>query len=391
MPGIYHKQMNITFITTTSYIDTAFPLINILAKHNKINLFVNFSDNNKRSSFISIDESFYKNKIIVNNYDLLGDSKKIIDDWTNISLTFIYWKKWKISCFKNWLFLIKLNRLLNRNSVFHIQVMSFFWLFLLKLRRIKNIIIDYHDPIEHSDSQASKMLYLVKKQFNALSKNIIIHNKSVIPEFEKLYYVDSSKIVYTPFGKIPLHKIYRTAPTKNIKNSLLFFGRFSPYKGIEYLIEAAKMARKNITDLKVIIAGSGKIYFDTTDIKADNTFQIINRYIPNNELAQLIQESSIVVCPYTDATQSGVVMTAYAFNKPVIATKVGGLPEVVINNYTGKLVPPKDPDALAAAINELLQNPDILVEMTKNIKMFCEQSEFSWKNIAQKTIEVYKK
>jgi len=229
--------------------------------------------------------------------------------------------------------------------------MNFFWLFLLKLRRIKNIIIDYHDPIEHSDSQASKMLYLVKKQFNALSKNILIHNKSVIPEFEKLYNIDSLKIVYTPFGKIPLHKIYRIAPTKYIKNSLLFFGRLSPYKGIDYLIEAAKIVRKRIPDLKVIIAGSGKLYFDITGIQNNNTFQIINRYIPNNELAQLIQESSFVVCPYTDATQSGVVMTAYAFHKPVIATKVGGLSEVVINNFTGKLVPPKDPVALAEAIN----------------------------------------
>jgi glycosyltransferase involved in cell wall biosynthesis len=142
--------------------------------------------------------------------------------------------------------------------------------------------------------------------------------------------------------------------------------------------------------LNVIIAGSGRFYFDIESIRGNNTFRIINRYIPNNELADLIRQSEIVVCPYTDATQSGVVMTAYAFNKPVIASAVGGFLDAVEHDKTGLLVPPRDSEALAEAIIKLLKNPDKLKEMSNNISNLSKDSEFSWESIAEKTAAVYK-
>ena len=174
-------------------------------------------------------------------------------------------------------------------------------------------------------------------------------------------------------------------------NTLLFWGRISPYKGIEYLVSAVPIVKKHIPDLKVIIAGNGKFYFDVERIRNDDTYEIINRYVPNEELVELIQKSSLVICPYTDATQSGVIMTAYAFNKPVVASAVGGIPEVVEDGVTGRLVPPKNPQALATAIIDLLSNQQKREQMKKNIKKKCSEGRLSWDYIAKQTIEVYGK
>jgi glycosyltransferase involved in cell wall biosynthesis len=79
-----------------------------------------------------------------------------------------------------------------------------------------------------------------------------------------------------------------------------------------------------------------------------------DRYIPNEDVPALFREADVVLLPYTEATQSGVVPVAYQFGVPVIATRVGGLSEVVLEGRTGLLVPPRDPAALAAAVRRFL-------------------------------------
>ena len=78
--------------------------------------------------------------------------------------------------------------------------------------------------------------------------------------------------------------------------------------------------------------------------------RLVDRYVPNEEVALFFCAADLVVLPYTSATQSAVVPIAYSFERPVITTKVGGLPEVVIDGQTGFLVDPANPAALAEAI-----------------------------------------
>lgn len=170
---------------------------------------------------------------------------------------------------------------------------------------------------------------------------------------------------------------------------MLFYGRISPYKGVEYLIEAALLARAQLPELKVIIAGKPTYSLDTKSIEQDRTFEFLNGYIPNQQLAHLIHRSALIVCPYTDATQSGVIMTAYAFHKPVLATSVGGIPEMVEDGKTGRLVPPRDANALAEALVALLQNPSSLRQMQTNLKELNGSGRLAWDRIAQKTQSVY--
>lgn len=92
---------------------------------------------------------------------------------------------------------------------------------------------------------------------------------------------------------------------------------------------------------------------------------------------------------WVDATQSGVIMTSYSLCKPVVATNVGGLGEMVEDGKTGLLVPSKDADALDNAIMSLLRNDTALDEMARNIQNDYFVGDKSWKVIAEKYVAFY--
>ena len=96
-----------------------------------------------------------------------------------------------------------------------------------------------------------------------------------------------------------------------------------------------------------------------------------------------------MVCPYTDATQSGVIMSAFAFNKPVIATNVGGLPEMVKNQHYGIIINEKDTDALAESIITLWTNPKKKDFFAENIESDYGKGDLSWKKIARDVSALY--
>jgi len=96
----------------------------------------------------------------------------------------------------------------------------------------------------------------------------------------------------------------------------------------------------------------------------------------------------MVVLPYIEASQSGVIPVAYTFAKPVIATTVGGLPEMVDDGQTGYLVPPRDERALANAVVRLLQDQTLRRRMGANGKLKVE-TECSPDQVAQQTSAIY--
>jgi glycosyltransferase involved in cell wall biosynthesis len=102
----------------------------------------------------------------------------------------------------------------------------------------------------------------------------------------------------------------------------------------------------------------------------------------------LFKSTKVVVLPYTDATQSGVAAIALAHGIPVVASAVGGIPEVVIEGRTGLLVPPCDPLALSRAIGQLLRDEQKTQELGRSAAEFARQ-HLSWTKIASATTKVY--
>ena len=123
-------------------------------------------------------------------------------------------------------------------------------------------------------------------------------------------------------------------------------------------------------------------------IKYKDRFIIINKKILIHEVGLLFQRASVVVLPYVDATQSGVIPIAYAYAKPVIATRVGGLPEVISDGRTGFLVEPRSAEEIANKILYLYSHPSEKLQMDKLAYEFAHD-ELSWKRIASMTFSVY--
>ena len=136
-------------------------------------------------------------------------------------------------------------------------------------------------------------------------------------------------------------------------NYILFFGSLSSYKGIKILVSAMALVLKEFPNEKLVIAGTSKennLLNEEILNQIKHQITVLDRYIPSNELTNLIRKSKFVVCPYLEATHSGVLMTSYALNKPVVASSVGAFPEYIEENVTGILVPANDKLKLADKI-----------------------------------------
>ena len=105
-------------------------------------------------------------------------------------------------------------------------------------------------------------------------------------------------------------------------------------------------------------------------------------------MSHFFDEASVVVLPYIEASQSGVVAISFAFGKPVVVTNVGSLPEVVDHGNTGLVVSPKSITELAKAIIKLLSDGDLREKMGQKAYKFSE-TELSWDKIAEITNETY--
>jgi glycosyltransferase involved in cell wall biosynthesis len=249
----------------------------------------------------------------------------------------------------------------------------------------KPFVFTVHDYQPHSGEVHSSYTQNFNNWITRNKHQVIIHNRHDYQLILDSLPEKAHKLNYVPFGKLDIYKsYYRGRLTKT--GNILFFGRISPYKGVEYLLEAAKFVHRQLPWLKITIAGKSNYQLSVNG--AADEVELIDRYIPNDELASLVTHSDVVVCPYTDATQSAVIMTAFAFGKPVIGTRVGGIPEMIRHQETGILIEPKNAEELAQAILSLYNDETRLPAMRRNI---ATDQTYSWDRIAGETLEVYKK
>jgi glycosyltransferase involved in cell wall biosynthesis len=190
--------------------------------------------------------------------------------------------------------------------------------------------------------------------------------------------------VYEIFGSSVPKDIARTALGLTDERIILFFGYVRRYKGLHILLDAMPAILKSV---KVKLLVVGEFYDDEQKYRnqiAANDIQknvlVHSDYVPNEEVSKYFSAADIVVLPYVSATQSGIVQIAYQFDKPVIATDVGGLSEVVLNGRTGFIVKPESPKAVAEAVVSFYREGRE-EEFVRNVRE--EKKKYSWDNIVQ--------
>jgi len=167
---------------------------------------------------------------------------------------------------------------------------------------------------------------------------------------------------------------------------LLFYGFVRPYKGLDTLIEA--MGRLKGEDLHLTIAGEfwegeRRTRERVAELGIAEQVEIRARYHSEQDTAELFARADVVVLPYRSATGSGVLPIAYHYDKPVIATRVGGLPDVVQEGRTGRLIDPDSVAALAEAITHL--NRDQARAMQPAIQALKQR--MTWTSLASSFLE----
>jgi glycosyltransferase involved in cell wall biosynthesis len=144
------------------------------------------------------------------------------------------------------------------------------------------------------------------------------------------------------------------------KNVVLFFGYIRPYKGLDNLIRATSRVVESEPDTTLLIVGESyedRRKYDeliASEGLSERT-RFVCEYVANEAVEPYFKAADVVCLPYKSASQSGIVMMAYGFRRPVVTTDVGGLPEFVRAGETGEIVPPGDVEALADAVVRALR------------------------------------
>ncbi len=380
-------------LVSFGHADSAIPMAKHLSEFVEIDLLFTFPLNRRKNNVINFENINIKTGIQderIINKAFSEEVKNYVSDKFNLKL-FIY-KNLKIKSLSNLILSWSYSRILRKYDVIHFNGKNMHILFLRFFMPRKKFVYTVHDLENHTGEKAKNILaQKFNHQILRSNSHVVIQNKDDYNKVLQDYREKSDTIHFIPFGQLEIYKYYNTQNIKAPESDVLFFGRISPYKGIEYFVKAVKKLKNDFHGIKALIAGSGKFYFDTKDIENDKSFTIINKFIQSDELVALIKACKIVVCPYTDATQSGVALTAFVFNKPVIATETGGFKDIIKNGLNGYLVPVKDADAIYEKAKLLLENPSLLEKISKNIQDEAETGEFSWNKIAQSYIKVYKK
>lgn len=270
-------------------------------------------------------------------------------------------------------------------DVIHVQ-QGFLWFnLLLPLFAGSPMVITMHDPRPHTGDTEQKTPHWLFMYGFRHAKQLIVHGEQ-LQEMAVKEGLSAERIHIIPhiqLGDPPANTPRPTAPV------VLFFGRIYEYKGLEYLIRAEPLIAAQIPDAKIVIAGRGEDFARYRAIMTNSDrFVVRNEMIPDEDIAGLFLSAAVVVLPYLEATQSGVVPFAYTYARPVVATRVGALPSAVDDGVTGILVPPRDEGALADAIVRVLKDPALAQQMGEAGQRKINE-EASPDVVARATMRVY--
>jgi glycosyltransferase involved in cell wall biosynthesis len=280
-------------------------------------------------------------------------------------------------------------------DVLHVQETNEFWYDLtLLLNKMPPLVTTIHDLFRHpGDRDLRPGAEYTRRIAFYRSQQLIVHAQLLKDALTKQFPVPDQRVNVLPHGE--LGSFYqRKAGGNSLARepyTLLFFGRIWQYKGLKYLLDAMPLIAKRIPEVKLILAGRGenlKQYFPNG--YDEKHYEILNDFIPIEAVAGLFQRSTVAVLPYIESSQSGVTAIAYGTGTPVIASNVGGLGEMVRHGKDGLLVPPRDVQALADAIIQLLSDRHLQHQMQAATLARC-QEDLNWSNIAAKTVEIYRK
>ncbi|HXV06229.1 MAG TPA: glycosyltransferase, partial [Solirubrobacterales bacterium] len=168
---------------------------------------------------------------------------------------------------------------------------------------------------------------------------------------------------------------------------VLFFGLLRPYKGLDTLLDAFR----RVEGAELWIVGNPRM--DVAPLRraaaeSGGRIRLLARFVEDAEIPAIFRRADLLVLPYRDAEQSGVLYAGLAFGKPLLLSAVGGFPEVAATG-AARLVPPEDPAALAAALAELTRDEAARAPLAAAARA-AAAGPYSWDETARQTLALYR-
>ena len=272
-------------------------------------------------------------------------------------------------------------------------------LFLPRFQKIAPLVLTVHDtdPFQGSPTAGFQRwrAWHVLHHFDAW----IVHTDFSKKELLRKTKIPSNQIFIIPLGIFEDYSRFSANdhPARDPATppfNVLFFGLIKPYKGVDILIRSlSKLPDSLRKNLRVLIAGQPRMNIEplrslARNLHVDHLITWDLRFIPDDEIPDIFHQADVVVLPYRRVDQSGILMTALAFQKPVIMTRIGGFHELIRDTNAGLTVNPNDPEDLARALTTLLTDQALRDRLTRAIQNLTT-GRLSWKTIAEQTLRVY--
>jgi glycosyltransferase involved in cell wall biosynthesis len=269
-------------------------------------------------------------------------------------------------------------------DVVHFQWLSVQQLDARLLPRSPPLVLTAHDVLPREGSTrrraAQRALY---RRFDA----VVAHSEHGRARLIDELGVDAARVHVIPHGAFAhlAEQPVAPPPFATDKRVVLFFGLLRPYKGIDVLLDAWR----GIDDAELWIVGMPRMDISALRATAPPGVRFVARFITDEQLPAYFRRADLVVLPYREIEQSGVLFTALAFGKPLLLSDVGGFTEVAALGGA-HAVAPGDAGALREALIELLSDPVKLEALATRARQLAS-GEYGWDTIARRTLALYER
>jgi D-inositol-3-phosphate glycosyltransferase len=276
----------------------------------------------------------------------------------------------------------------------HFFTFRFIDLIILWYARINNLklVVTIHDVTSFDKANS----FIERTCFHYIN-GVILHNQSSLNAFKEKFKVLIPSAIIPHGNYLPFIEDISIIKRENTgKFTLLFFGQIKKVKGLDVLLEALSIVKKNSCQIELIIAGKAwksdlNEYREL--IKKLNLGDIVTtefRYIPDEEVASFYKQADLVVLPYREIYQSGVLLLTLSYGKPVLCSDLGAFKEIVVDNENGFLFDSGSPRHLAAKIEEIVLDRDNLRRVASNSSSMI-RDRYDWVKIGGVTKTFYSK